>query len=69
MLTRLPLEQRMDKRKPFVFPEQYRNCFSPRIKALVLRNLPIKTAIGMVMHGFHGLKTVTFHHVADIANF
>ena len=58
---------RMDKRKSFVFVRQYRNCFSQRINALVPRNQPIKTAIGMVAHDFHGLKTMTFHHVADMA--
>ena len=47
---------RMDKRKSFVFSRQYRNCFS-----LVSRNELITTAIGMVMHDFHGLKTITFH--------
>ena len=26
-------------------------------------------AVGIVMHDFHGLKTVTFHQVADIAYF
>ena len=60
---------RMDKRKSFVFARQYRNCFSRRINALVPRNQPIKTAVGIVMHDFHGLKTMTFHHVADIAYF
>ena len=59
----------MDKRKAFVFARQYRNCFSPRINALLPRNQPIKTAVGIVMHDFHGLKTMTFHHVADIAYF
>ena len=29
---------RMDKHKSSVFPRQYRNCFSRRINALVLRN-------------------------------
>ena len=29
---------RMDKLKSFVFARQYRNCFSRRINALVLRN-------------------------------
>ena len=29
---------RMDKRKSFVFSRQYRNCFPPRINALVLRH-------------------------------
>ena len=57
----------MDKLKSFVFARQYRNCFSRRIKALVPRNQLIKTAVGIVMHDFHGLKTMTFHRVADIA--
>ena len=57
----------MDKRKTFVFARQYRNCFSQRINALVPRNQPIKTALGIVMHDFHGLRTMTFHRVADIA--
>ena len=34
---------------------------------MVPRNQPIKAAIGMVTHDFHGLKTMTFHRVADIA--
>ena len=59
----------MDKRKSFVFPRQCRNFFSRRINILLPRNLPIKTAIGMVMHDFHGPKTVTFHRVEDIAYF
>ena len=59
----------MDERKSFVFARQYRNCFSRRINALVPRNQPIKTDIGMVTHNFYGLKTMTFYHVADIAYF
>ena len=59
---------RMDKRKSFVFARQYRNCFSRRINALVPRNQPIKTAIGMVTHDFYGLNTMTFHRVEDIAD-
>ena len=59
----------MDKRKSFVFARQYRNCLSRRINALVLRNQPIKTVVGIVMHDFHGLKKMTFHRVADIAYF
>ena len=55
---------RMDKRKYFVFAG-----ISRRINPLVPRNQPIKTAIGMVTHDFHGLKTMTFHRVADIAYF
>ena len=58
---------RMDKRKSFVIARQYRNCFSQRINALVPRNQPIKTAVEIVMDDFHGLKTMTFHRVADIA--
>ena len=58
---------RMNKRKSFVFARQYRNCFFQRINALVPRNQPIKTDVGIVMHDFHGLKTMTFHRVADIA--
>ena len=65
----LILDRRMDKRKSFVFPKQYRNCFSRRINALVLRDQPIKTTIGMVMHDFHGLKTETFLSVEDITYF
>ena len=38
-----------------------------RIK--VLRNQPIKTVIGMMMHDFHGLKTKTFLCVEGIAYF
>ena len=57
----------MDKHKSFVFSRHYRNCFSRRINALVPRKEPIKTAIGMVTHDFYGLKTMTFHRVADIA--
>ena len=59
----------MDKRKSFVFARQYSNCYSRRINALVPRNQPIKTAVDIVMHDFHGLKTMTFHRVADIAYF
>ena len=59
----------MDKRKSVVFARQYRNCFSRGKNALVPRNQPIKTAVGIVMHDFHGLKTMTFHCVADIAYF
>ena len=60
----------MNKRKSFVFARQYRNYFSPRINALVLRNWPIKTAIGMGMNDFHGLKTMTsFHCIPNIAYF
>ena len=62
-------KHRMDKSKSFVFARQYRNCFSGRINVLVPRNQAIKTAIGMVTHDFHGLKTMTFHCVADIAYF
>ena len=64
-----PLYHRMDKRKSFVFARQYRNCFSRRINALVPRNQPIKTAVGIVMHDLHGLKTMNLHRVADIAYF
>ena len=63
---------KMDKRKSFVISRQYENCFSQRINsinALVLGNLPIKTATGMVIHNFHGLKTMTFYRVADISHF
>ena len=59
----------MDKRKSFVFARQYRNCFSRRINALVHRNQPIKTAVGIVMHDFHDKKTMTFHRVAESAYF
>ena len=59
----------MDERKSFVFARQYRNCFSQRINALVPRNQPIKTAVGIVMHDFQGLKTMPIHRVADIAYF
>ena len=59
----------MDKGRSFVFPRQYRNCFSQRINALVPRNGPIKRTISMMMHDFHALKTMTFHYVADIAYF
>ena len=62
----LATNHRIDKRKSFVFARQYGNCFSWRINAPVPRNQPIKTAVGIVMHDFHGLKTMTFHHVADI---
>ena len=58
---------RMDKRKFFVFARQYINSFSRRINALVPRNQPFKTAIGMVTHDFHALKTMTFYRVAEIA--
>ena len=57
---------RMDKFKSFVFARQYRNCFARRINAMVPRNQPIKTAIGMVAHDFHGFKTMTFHHVVQL---
>ena len=60
---------RMDKRKSFAFARQYRNCFSRRVNDLVPRNQPIKTAVSIVMHDFQGLKTMTFHRVADIAYF
>ena len=62
-------QHRMDKRKSFVFARQYRNCFSRRINPLAPRNQPIKTAVGIMMHDVHGLKTMSFHHVADIAYF
>ena len=55
----------MDKRKSFVFARQYRNCFSRRINALVPKNQPIKTAIGMVTHDLHGLTAMIFHRIAD----
>ena len=65
---------RMNKCKSFVFARQYRNCFSRRINALLPRNEPIKTTTGeerfsLVLHDFHGLKTITFHSGADIAYF
>ena len=69
LLSFYPMLYRMDKRKSFVFTRQYRNCFFRRINALVPRNQPIKTAVGIVMHDFHGLKTMTFHRVADLAYF
>ena len=56
----------MDERKSFVRPGQHRNCFPRGINALMPRNCPIKTSIGMVIHNFHGLKTMTFHCVADL---
>ena len=59
----------MDKRKSFVFVRQYRDCLSRKINALMPRNQPMKTAVGIVMHDFNGLKTITFHRVADIAYF
>ena len=59
----------MDKCKSFVFPRQYRNYFSRRINALLPRNQPKKTAIGMVMNDFHGSKTMIFHWIADVAYF
>ena len=34
---------------------------------MVAENQPIKAAIFMVMHDFHGLKTMTLNCVADIA--
>ena len=58
---------KMGKRKSFVFARQYRSCSSQRINALVSRNQSIKTAVGIVMQDFDGLKTMTFHRVADIA--
>ena len=60
---------RIDKRKSFVFLRQYRNCFSLKIIALLPRNQPIKAVVGMVMLDFYVLKTMTLHHVADIAYF
>ena len=54
---------RMDKHSSFVFARHCRNCFSRRINALVPRNPAIKTA------NIHGLKTMTFHRVAEIAYF
>ena len=63
------VSHRMDIRKSFVFARQYRNYFSRNINALVLRNLPIKTATGMVMQDFHGSKTMIFHWIADVAYF
>ena len=65
----IELDHKMDKCRSFVSPRQHRNCFSRRINTLVPRNQPIKTAIGMVTHDFHGLKTMTFHCDADIAYF
>ena len=62
-------DPRMDERKSFVFARQYRSCFSRRINALVPRKRPIKTAVGIVMHDFYGLKTMTFQRVADTAYF
>ena len=38
ILDGILLKHRMDKRKSVLFPRQYRNCFSRRINALVLRN-------------------------------
>ena len=35
----------------------------------VPRNQPIKIAVDIVVYDFHGLKTMTFHCVADIAYF
>ena len=67
--TSYSFQQRMDKHTSFVFARQYRNCFSRRINALVPRNQPIKTAVGIVMYDFHGLKTIIFRRVADIAYF
>ena len=58
---------RMDKRESFVIARQYRNCFSRGINVLVPRNEPVKTAIGIVMHDFYGLKAMSFHCVSDIA--
>ena len=60
---------RMAKRNSFVFARQYRNYFSRMINALVARNQLIKTAIGKVTHDVHGLKTMTFHCVTNIAYF
>ena len=51
----------------FVFVRQYWNFFSRRINAMVAENQPIKEAIFMVMHDFHGLKLMTLNCVADIA--
>ena len=65
----LPGDYKMEKRKSFVFPRQYRNCFSRRINSLLPRNQPIKTTVGIVMHDFHDLKTMNFHQVADIVYF
>ena len=48
-------------RKSFVFSRQHSNWFSRRVNALWPRNQPINTAIGMVMHDFHSLKTMIFH--------
>ena len=53
--TKQGTHHRIDKRKSFVFTRQYRNCFSRRTNGMVPRNQLIKTAIGMVMHNFHGL--------------
>ena len=47
----------------------YRNYFSRRSSALGPRNEKVKTAIGMVMHDFHSLKTMIFLCVSDIAYF
>ena len=55
-MSNLRWMHRMDKRKSFVFARQYRNCFSQRINVLVLKNQPIKTAVGIVMHDFHGFS-------------
>ena len=59
----------MDKCKSFLFARQYRNCFSQSINALVSRDQPVKTADGMVMHDFLGLKKMNFHRAVDIAYF
>ena len=64
----LLLADRMDKRKSFVCARQYR-IFSLEGLTLVPRNQPMKTAIDMLTHDFHGLKTMTFDRVADIAYF
>ena len=44
--------------------------FSDSIKIASLKGLSLCCpAVGIVMHDFHGLRTMTFHHIADIAYF
>ena len=58
----------MGKCKSFVFPRPVQELLLSKDYRSAAQKL-IKTAVGIVMHDFVDLKTMTFHHVADIAYF
>ena len=55
--------------KSFVFPQRVKKLPLWKDLRSGALKLPIKTAIGIGMHDFYGLKTMTFHCVADIIYF